>query len=73
MDDLIQELQVTTQTRFDRSGKVSEIRQYTYFVGDHGPFTDEFSEGKDTPDAVRAAQQARIDHLRAVGAINSSY
>ncbi len=68
MEYTISHLQVSTQPNFDRRGKVSSNVQYSYFIGDHGPFVDTFAEGQDTIDAVRAAQQKRIDHLRDVGA-----
>jgi len=67
--DLIQHLQVTTNTRFDPRGNPISVRQYSYFVGQNGPFTDTYEEGKDSPDIVKVGFQARIDHLRAVGAI----
>lgn len=67
--DSIQHLQVTTQTRFDRRGKPHPVMQYSYFVEDHGPFLEEFEQGADTPEAVAAAMQKRIDHLKAVGAL----
>lgn len=67
--DLIQHLLVTTNTRFDVRGTPTEVRQYNYYVGQHGPFTDTYPEGQDTPDAVKAGFQKRIDLLRAVGAI----
>jgi len=68
MDYTISHLQVTTQPNFDRRGNVKSNVQYSYFIGDHGPFVDTFLEGEDTADAVRAAQQKRINHLAAVGA-----
>lgn len=67
--DLIQHLQVTTQTRFDRRGTPHPVMQYSYFVDDHGPFLDEFQQGEDTPEAVQAAMQKRIKHLKDVGAL----
>ena len=70
MDYTISHLQVSTQPNFDRRGNVSTGVQYSYFIGAHGPFVDSFKEGEDTGEAVRAAQQKRIEHLRAVGAFN---
>jgi hypothetical protein len=70
MEYTVSHLQVTTQPNFDRRGNVSSRVQYSYFIGDHGPFVDTFKEGEDTAAAVMAAQQKRIEHLRAVGAFN---
>lgn len=69
MNDLIKYLHVTSQTRFDPTGNARPVMQYSYFILNHGPFTDVYDEGKDTPDAVNAGFTARIDKLRAVGAL----
>jgi hypothetical protein len=69
MDALIQHLQVTTTPVFDVRGRVKQSVQYSYYVGDHGPFTDVFPVGEDTRGAVLGAMDARIQHLRDVGAI----
>ena len=69
MNDLIQHLQVTTQTRFDPRGNPKPVTQYSYYILQHGPFTDVYEEGKDTPEAVNAGFTARIDKLRAVGGL----
>jgi hypothetical protein len=69
MNDLIQDMTVQTIPQFTRTGQVTRIIQYTYFVGTHGPFIDQFAEGADTVDAVTAKQQERIKHLQDVGAI----
>jgi hypothetical protein len=73
MDNLIQHLQVTSQSRFDLRGNPHAATQYSYFVLTHGPFVDTFEQDADTPEAVKSAMQARIDKLRAVGAIPSGY
>lgn len=65
----IQSLQVTTGIKHDQRGNAQDIVQYSYFIQGHGPFTDTFLKGEDTPEAVRAAQQAQYDKLVAVGAI----
>jgi hypothetical protein len=65
----VQNLQVTTGVVFDQRGNSSEQVQYSYFIQGHGPFTDKFAAGTDTPELVKAAQQAQYDKLVAVGAI----
>jgi hypothetical protein len=73
MDPLIQHLQVTTTAQFDVRGNPKPATQYSYYIGTHGPFVDVFPAGADTIEAVNAAMQARIDKLRALGAIEGSY
>jgi hypothetical protein len=69
MNPLIMHLLVTSTAAFTPRGGVVPSVQYSYYVGQHGPFTDVFEKGKDTLDAVRAAMQINIDKLAAVGAI----
>ena len=64
----IHDLLVAPAVQFDARGNPQEVIRYSYFVGAHGPFTDSFPVGTDTPDAVKAKQQERINQLRAVGA-----
>ena len=67
----VQSLQVTTGIKHDLRGNAQEIVSYSYFIQGHGPFTDEFLKGTDTPELVKAAQQAQFDKLVAVGAIDA--
>ncbi len=69
MNPLIQHLRVTTGTQFSPRGDVSPVVQYSYYVLTHGPFTDVYPEGQDSPDKVNAGFVARIDKLRAVGGL----
>ncbi len=69
MDAAISHLQVTTGVFFDVRGNPLNKTFYSYYIDGHGPFKDEFLPGADTPEAVNAAMQARVDHLRAVGAL----
>jgi len=69
MNPLVQHLQVTNQFRFDPRGNPYPVIQYSYFIGQHGPFTDSFPRGEDTLAAVQAAMQVNIDKLNALGAL----
>ena len=71
MNPLIRELHVTSTADFGKRGNVIPSVQYSYFVGEHGPFTDTFPKGQDTLAAVQAAMQVNIDKLAALGAIPS--
>ena len=68
----VQNLQVTTGVVFDQRGAAQMVTTYSYFIQGHGPFEDKFTEGADTAEAVKAAQQARFDKLVAVGAISGN-
>ena len=69
MNDLIQHLQVSTQTRFNPRGNPTEVTQYSYYVLTHGPFSDSYTPDLNTPANVNAGFTKRIDALRAVGAL----
>ena len=69
MNPLIQHLLVTTQPQFTPRGNVVNGVRYSYYIGEHGPFFDDFVKGEDTVAAVQAAMQANIEKLAAVGAI----
>jgi hypothetical protein len=69
MDANLKHVQVQEVTRFDGRGNPIKKTQYSYFLGNNGPFTDEFVEGADTTDAFNAAVAARVTKLQAVGAL----
>jgi hypothetical protein len=66
---LIQHLLVTSTANFGPRGNPKPVVQYSYYVGEHGPFTDQFDKGTDTVEAVQKAMQANIDKLVALGAV----
>jgi hypothetical protein len=68
----VQSLQVTTGIKHDLRGNPYDVVSYSYFMQGHGPFTDTFTAGTDTPELVKAAQQAQYDKLVAVGAISAN-
>jgi hypothetical protein len=41
---------------------VKKVR-YTFYVGQHGPFTLEYLPGQDTPEKVKLDMQAQVDKL----------
>lgn len=69
MDPNVRHMQVQEVTRFDGRGNPVKKVQYSYLLGSNGPFTDEFAEHADTPEAVNAAIAARVAKLQAVGAL----
>lgn len=71
LNPLIRELHVTSAAGFTPRGGVVKQVQYSYFIGDHGPFIDTFTEGEDTLEAIQSAMQVRIDKLATLGAVPS--
>jgi hypothetical protein len=69
MNSLVRHLQVTSQTRFDERGNPKPVTQYSYYVLQHGPFSDTYEEGQDSPEKVNLGFTARVDKLRAVGGL----
>lgn len=65
----VQHMQVTTQTRFDPRGNPYAITQYSFFLGQNGPFTLEYKRGEDTEQKVTADIQALCSKLVMVGAL----
>lgn len=54
---------------FDRNGSSIKIRVYTFFVGDHGPFTEKFLAGEQDTPSVERRINAVVGQLREQGAI----
>ncbi len=63
----IHDVQVTQTARFTLQGKVVPAVVVRYFVGDHGPFEDQYDEDKATPDAIQAGYRKRVEMLAAAG------
>ncbi len=72
MDPNVSNLRVTPQVRFDQRGDVTQVTQYSFFLGKNGPFTLEYTAGKDTPEQVSADICALVAKLQAVGALPPS-
>jgi hypothetical protein len=67
MDPSVKDLAVTTGVRFFANGDVKPTVKYTYYVGTHGPFTEVYLQGQDTPVQVQADIQQRVNNLRQLG------
>jgi hypothetical protein len=48
-------------------GRVSPVKRVTYYVGDQGPFTDNYPEELYTPENVYAGQAKNIVNLHQIG------
>jgi hypothetical protein len=69
VNPLIKHLLVTSQTTFDARGNANPTNVYSYYVLNHGPFVDKYTDADNTPVNVNLGFQKRIDALRAVGAL----
>lgn len=54
-------------TEFTKQGSSSSFQLYTFFIGDHGPFTEKFYVGEQDAPAVERRINARVATLRELG------
>ena len=65
-DDLtVHDLVVSQQTRL-AGGKAYPVTHVSYYVGTHGPFTQDFQAPGNTPALIQAAIQQQVNDLRAI-------
>jgi len=56
-------------TEFDNFGNPVKVRLFTFFVGDHGPFTEKFYAGEQDTPAIERRINGRVEQLRELGII----
>lgn len=56
-------------TEFDNFGNPVKVRLLTFFIEDHGPFTEKFYAGEQDTPAIERRINARVEQLRALGVI----
>jgi hypothetical protein len=54
---------------FNRQGSVINYQQYTFYVGEHGPFTEKFYAGEQDAPAVERRINYRVTTLRQLGVL----
>ena len=65
----VNNVRVNDGVEFDRNGTPIRFQQYTFFIGNHGPFVEKFYAGEqDTPAIVRRIND-RVAQLRALGVL----
>lgn len=64
----VHDVQVSQTSRFSLGGKVIPSVVVRYFVGDHGPFEDNYPESEVTPEAIQQGYAKRVLTLHAAGA-----
>jgi hypothetical protein len=65
----VKDLRIRDGTEFDRFTNTVHFQQYTFFIGDHGPFTEKFYAGEQDAPAVERRINARVAQLRELGAL----
>ena len=65
----VNNLQVKDGVEFDKKGNAVNYMQYTFWIKEHGPFTEKFYAGEQDTPAVERRINARVAQLREVGAI----
>jgi len=56
-------------TEFDNFGNPVKVRLFTFFVNDHGPFTEKFYVAEQDTPAIERRINDRVEQLRALGVI----
>ena len=59
-------VRVSQTTRLTQDGTIDRPTVVTYYLGKHGPFTDEFPQSEGTAEAIKSAILNRQNHLRAI-------
>ena len=62
-------LKIRDAVEFDKQGLPMRYQEYTFFIGDHGPFTEKFFAGEQDTPAVEHRISGRVAQLRELGAI----
>lgn len=60
-----QDVKISEVPRFTRSGSET-VTQVRYYLGNQGPFMDEYAKGQFNPEAVKAAINKRAQDLRSL-------
>ncbi len=62
-------VRIQDATIFDNFGNSMKISRWTFFIGTHGPFTEEFQAGEQDTPAVERRINSRVAQLRELGVI----
>lgn len=65
----VNNLTIKDAVEFQRNGSVVSYQQYTFFIGNHGPFTEKFYAGEQDTPAVERRINLRVAQLRELGAL----
>ena len=63
---------ISDQTEFDKQGLAVTVRQYTFSVGNYGPFYEKFYVGEQDTPAIERRINNRVAQLRELGVIKGA-
>jgi hypothetical protein len=69
LDPRVHDMTVAQTAKFSLTGQVSPIIRVTYYIGTHGPFTDDYQQSGYTAEMAKAGIQRHIDALESLGAL----
>jgi hypothetical protein len=62
-------LRIKDAVEFDKQGNALRYKQYTFWIGDHGPFTEKFYAGEQDTPAIERRINDDVVQLRELGAL----
>jgi hypothetical protein len=65
----VQNVRVKDTTEFDNFTNAIKVRVYTFYIGNHGPFTEKFYAGEQDTPAVERRISADVLALREQGLV----
>ena len=63
----VNNVKVKDGTEFDKQSNPQKYREYTFYIGDHGPFTERFYAGEQDTAAVERRINNDVQALREQG------
>ena len=64
-------VKVKDGTEFDKLNNAVRYQEYTFYIGDHGPFTEKFYIGEQDTPAIERRINNRVVQLRELGVIGA--
>jgi hypothetical protein len=65
----VNNVRVRDSVEYTKQGDTVQYKDYTFFIGDHGPFNEKFYAGEQDTPAVERRINARVAELRDLGVI----
>jgi hypothetical protein len=60
---------IRDSSEFDAQGTVAKYVEYTFYIGNHGPFTEKFYAGEQDTPAIERRINDRVAQLRELGVL----
>jgi hypothetical protein len=65
----VNSLKIRDAVEFDKQSNPVKYKEFTFFIGDHGPFTEKFYAGEQDTPAIERRINNDVAQLRELGAI----